>query len=59
VSACYADTVRLAVDLFRRWRISLAGGLNQPLQDILDYAQGENCVLREQTGSKRLRQTDD
>ncbi len=51
--------MRLALDRFRILLISLAGWLNQPQQDIIDYLQEENRVLREQLGSKRLRFSDD
>jgi HTH-like domain len=39
--------------------ISLAGYLNQKQQEVIDYLQEENRVLREQLGSKRLRLDDD
>jgi len=48
----------LAVDPFRLLLISLAGWLNQQQQDVIDYLQEENRVLREQLGGKRLRFND-
>jgi hypothetical protein len=50
--------MRLAMDPFRLLLISLAGWLNQQQQDVIDYLQEENCVLRE-LGGKRLRFNDD
>jgi len=51
--------MRPAVDPFRLLLISLAGWLNQQQQDIIDYLQEENRVLRQQLGSRRLRLNDD
>jgi len=51
--------MRLAFDPLRLLLISLAGYLNQQQQDVIDYLQEENRVLREQVGSKRLRLNDD
>jgi putative transposase len=51
--------MRLAIDPFRLLLISLAGWLNQQQQDIIDYLQEENRVLREQLSGKRLRFSDD
>jgi len=51
--------MRLAIDPFRLLLISLAGWLNQRQQDVIDYLQQENRVLREQLGGKRLRFNDD
>jgi putative transposase len=51
--------MRLALDPFRLLLISLAGWLNQQQQDIIDYLQEENRVLREQLGDRRLRLNDD
>src|SRR5215469_7434844 len=51
--------MRLAMDSFRLLLISLAGWLNQQQQDVIDYLQEENRVLREQLGGKRLRFKDD
>jgi hypothetical protein len=51
--------MRLAFDPFRLLLISLAGWLNQRQQDVIDYLQEENRVLREQLGDKRLRFNDD
>jgi len=49
----------LTLDPFRLLLISLAGWLNQRQQDVIDYLQEENRVLREQLGGKRLRFSDD
>ena len=49
----------LTLDPFRLLLISLAGWLNQPQPDVLDYLQEENRVLREQIGGRRLRLNDD
>jgi len=49
----------LAFDPFRLLVISLAGWLNQRQQDVIDYLQEEDCVLREQLGGKRLRFNDE
>jgi hypothetical protein len=35
-----------------------AGWLNRSQQDVIEYLQEENRVLREQLGGKRLRFTD-
>jgi putative transposase len=51
--------MRPTLDPFRLLLISLAGYLNQQQQDVIDYLQEENRVLREQVGSKRLRLNDD
>ena len=51
--------MRLAFDLFRLLLISLAGWLNEQQQDVIDYLQEENRVLREQLRGKRLRFNDD
>jgi putative transposase len=51
--------MRLTLDPFRLLLISLAGCLNQQQQDVIDYLQEENRVLREQLGCKRLRLNDD
>jgi transposase len=50
---------RLALDPFRLLLISLSGWLNQQQQDVIDYLQEENRVLREQLGDRRLRLNDD
>src|SRR5690348_3196635 len=50
--------MRLALDPFRLLLISLAGWLNQRQQDVIEYLQEENRVLREQLGGKRLRFND-
>jgi hypothetical protein len=54
----YDGAMRLALDPFRFLLISLAGWLNQQQQDVIDYLQEENRVLREQRGGKRLRFSD-
>lgn len=59
LTACYADTMRLTLAPFRLLLISLASCLNQHQQEVIDYLQEENRVLREQLGSKRLRFNDD
>jgi transposase InsO family protein len=51
--------VRLKLDPFRLLLIALAGWLNQQQQDVIDYLQEENRVLREQLGDRRLRLNDD
>ena len=51
--------MRLTLDPFRLLLISLAGCLSQPQQDVIDYLQEKNRVLRQQLGSKRLRLNDD
>ena len=48
-----------ALDPFRLLLISLAGWLNEHQQDVIDYLQEENVVLREQLGAKRLHFNDD
>jgi hypothetical protein len=50
----YDGPMRLALDPFRLLLISLAGWLTQQQQDVIDYLQEENRVLREQLGGKRL-----
>src|SRR6516164_9519175 len=49
----------LALDPFRLLLISLAGWLNQRQQDVIDYLQEENRILREPLGGKRRRFNDD
>jgi hypothetical protein len=49
----------LALDPFRLLLISLAGWMNQQQQDVIDYLQEENRILREQLGGKPLRFNDD
>src|SRR5215831_4178870 len=51
--------MRPALDPFRLLLISLAGWLNQQQQDVIDYLQEENHILREQLGGKGLRFNDD
>ncbi len=48
-----------ALDPFRLLLISLAGWLNRQQQDVIDYLQEENRVLREQLKGRRLRFDDD
>src|SRR5215467_5135159 len=55
----YYGAMRLAINPFPLLLISLAGWLNQRQQDVIDYLQEENRVLREQLGGKRLRFNDD
>jgi transposase InsO family protein len=49
----------LALDPIRLLLISLAGWMNQRQQDVIDYLQEENRILREQLGGKRLRFNDE
>ncbi len=35
--------------------LTMAGWLNRQQQDLIDYLQEENRILREQLGSRRLR----
>jgi transposase InsO family protein len=51
--------MRKALDPCRLLLISLAGWLNQRQQDVIDYLQEENRVLREQLGGRRLHLNDD
>ena len=51
--------MRLALDPFRLLLVSLAGWLNQQQQEVIDYLQEENRVLREQLGGQRLHFNDD
>jgi putative transposase len=39
--------------------VAMAGWINQRQQQVIEYLQEENRVLREQTGQRRLRFTDD
>ncbi|HEV8417277.1 MAG TPA: hypothetical protein VGQ43_00880, partial [Candidatus Udaeobacter sp.] len=39
--------------------MAMAGWINQRQQQVIEYLQEENRVLREQTGQRRLRFTDD
>jgi hypothetical protein len=48
--------MRLTLDPFRLLLIRLAGWSNERQQDVIDYLQEENRVLREQLGGKRLLQ---
>ena len=43
--------MRMTLDPFRLLLISLAGYLNKQQQEVIDYLQEENRVLREQLGS--------
>jgi len=51
--------MRLTLDPFQLVLISLAGWMSQQQQDVIDYLQEGNRLLREQLGSKRLRLNDD
>jgi putative transposase len=51
--------MRLTLDPFRLLLVSLAGWMSQQQQDVIDYLQEENRVLREQLGNRRLRLNDD
>ncbi len=51
--------MRPTLDSFRLLLIFLAGWLNPQQQDVIDYLQEENRVLREQLGDRRLRLNDD
>jgi putative transposase len=51
--------MRITLDPFRLLLTSLAGWMSQQQQDVIDYLQGENRVLREQLGNRRLRLNDD
>src|SRR5436190_15154560 len=39
--------------------VSVAGWINQRQQQLIEYLVGENRVLREQIGTRRMRFTDD
>lgn len=39
--------------------IAIAGWMNQPQQEMIEYLRQENRVLREQLGGRRLRFNDD
>ena len=51
--------MHLAFDPFRLLLICLTGWCNRRQQDVIDYLQEENRVLREQLGGKGLRCNDD
>jgi transposase InsO family protein len=51
--------MRPTFDPLRLLLVSLAGWMSQQQQDVIDYLQEENRVLREQLGNKRLRLNDD
>jgi len=59
LTGCYHDAMRLTLNPFRLLLISLAGCLSQREQDVIDYLQEENRVLRQQLGRRRLRLNDD
>ena len=50
--------MHLALGPFRLLLICLAGWLNQREQDVIDFLQEENRVLREHLEGKRLRFND-
>ena len=39
--------------------VSIAGWMNQPQQQVIEYLMEENRVLREQIGTRRMRFSDD
>ena len=51
--------MRAGLDPFTFLVISLAGWMNQRQQQAIEYLVEENRVLREQTGGRRIRFTDD
>ena len=51
--------MRAGLDPFSFLVISFAGWINQPQQRVIEYLVEENRVLREQTGNRRMRFTDD
>ena len=52
---CYARPTRLTLDPFRPLLISLAGWLSQQKEEIIDYLEEENRLLREQLGNNQGR----
>ena len=48
-----------ALDPFRFVLIAVAGWMNQRQLQIIDYLRGENRVLREQLGGRRVRLNND
>jgi hypothetical protein len=48
-----------SLDPFRFLLIAVAGWMNQPQLQLIDYLREENRVLREQLGQRRLRFNDD
>ena len=44
---------------FQFLSVSIAGWMNQGQQQVIEYLQEENRVLREQLGNRRLRLNDD
>src|SRR5690242_11202499 len=51
--------MRAGLDPFSFLVISFAGWINQQQQRVIEYLVEENRVLREQTGNRRMRFTDD
>jgi hypothetical protein len=51
--------MRLTLDPFRLLLISVDGWMNHQQQEVIDYLQEENRMLREQLQGKRLRFNDD
>ncbi len=51
--------MRRFLDPFRFLLIAVAGWMNQAQEQMIDYLREENRVLREQTGERPLRLTDD
>ena len=47
------------MDPFRFLLIALSGWMNQQQLQLIDFLRGENRVLREQLGQRRLRFNDD
>jgi putative transposase len=51
--------MRFVLDPFQFVVIAIAGWMNQPQQQVVEYLLEENRVLREQIGSRRMRFNDD
>src|SRR5262249_36226381 len=51
--------MRACVHPFSFVVVSVAGGLNQTQQDVIEFVIEEHRTLREQIGNRRLRFTDD
>jgi hypothetical protein len=51
--------MRSVLDPFQFVVIAIAGWMNQPQQQVVEYLLEENRVLREQIGSRRMRFNDD
>jgi putative transposase len=51
--------MRSVLDPFQFVVIAMAGWMNQPQQQVVEYLLEENRVLREQIGSRRMRFNDD